>query len=549
MSVRSPSASRSKKDVAALRDWLAGAAADERDALSLLDLLARRIGELAPDLSADDVSALVEAARRQQVAAIEAALQSMAGAVFPLPADDWPRLRHLFAQMRVARDRLLDHHVAAVEDSGLLTRTVIPGASDDWRHVSSLVHALDLQARLLRAHLWHRIDVDAADWQSLARLAARLRASSFLDAPIPDPLGPGRPRTVRGLIVHPLLLATARLDERDAAESELIDRLASGWAGKVGLRIDDDGRLHENRHGPTLLLADRLAVRLDTHRLDRRLQERLESLAAAPRGEGPRLPAGLTRERCLRLLAELREDWSDAYRPRRWPATRAERVLVRFGTPAGDAAAPGRQPAAPSAGLSPAGLASFGYAYGRHEQDTLIRRARGLDGRPRQALRDYLAQGEIAGRIGEDGGIVVIGRTSLQAVKPGALAVWASGDDASAPIRVGRVVARRQRAIADDEARALPGEAGRGQRLMISPWPHRVEMVRLRIGDDGFFGDALLLAAIDDEPTSLVLPPARVREGDTVMLRLPQRDVPAAIGRVLQRGTGFERIAIRLPPE
>ncbi|MFT4101266.1 MAG: hypothetical protein QM674_09570 [Burkholderiaceae bacterium] len=549
MSVRAPSASRSKKDVAGLRDWLAGAAADESDALSLLDLLARRIGEHAPELSADESSALVEVARERQVAAIEAALRSMAGAAFPLPADDWPRLRHVFAQMRIARDRLLEHHLASVEDSGLLTRTVIPGASDDWRHVASLVHALDLQAWLLREHLLHRIDVDAADWQSLARLAARLRASSFLDAPIPDPTGSRRSRTARALIVHPLLLASARLDERDAAESELIDRLARGWAGKVGLRIDDDGRLHENRHGPTLLLADRLAVRLDTHRLDRRLQERLELLATAPRGEGPRLPAGLTRERCLRLLAELREDWSDAYRPRRWPATRAERILVRFGTPAGDAVPPARQPAAQSASLSPAGLVSFGYAYGQHEQDTLIRRARGLDERPRQALRDYLAQGEIAGRIGDEGGVVVIGRTSLRAVKAGALVAWTPADDPGAPIRVGRVVARRQRAIAEDEARTLAGEAALAQRLMIAPWPHRVEMIRLRIGDDGFFGDALLLAGIDDEPACVVLPPARVREGDSVMLRLPQRDVPAAIGRVLQRGTGFERIAIRLPQD
>ncbi len=559
MNVRTSPVSRSKKDVAGLHGWLASAAADERDALSLLELLLRRIDEQAPGMGPEDRSALVEAARQRQVAAIDAALRSMAGAAFPLPAADGSRLQHLFTQMRRARDGLLDHHAATIEDSGLLTHTVIPGASDDWRHVSSLVHALDLQARLLRAHLWHRIDIDDADWRSLARLASRLRASSFLDTPIPDSVGFGRSMTARGLIVYPLLLVAARLDGRDTAESELIDRLARGWAGKVGLRIDDDGRLHENRHGPTLLLADRLAMRLDTHRLDRRLHERLEALAAASRqvrSGDLRLPAGLTRERCLRLLAELREDWSEAFRPRRWPVLRDQHVFMRIGLPVHEA------PAAPEPSfggldglLSPAGLVSRGYAYGRHEHDTLIRRARGLDEQPRHAVRDYLARGEIAVRFGEDAGVVVIGRTSLQPVKAGALVAWAPADDATAPIRVGWVVARRQ-GWADEGKDGSPGpsresvrstgmgETARTQRLLIAPWPQRIEMARFRFGDDGFFGDVLLLTGSDGEPASLLLPPARVREGDVAMLRLSQRDVRVSVGRVLQRGTGFERIAI-----
>src|SRR5690606_5400910 len=137
----------------------------------------------------------------------------------------------------------------------------------------------------------------------------------------------------RAAITYPLLLQAVGLDGRPQAQASLVDRLARRWATRVGYRFDASPDLSENPYGPTLWLGPRLSVRLDTHRLQRKLAERRDGWLASAQGAGRAMP-GMDRSALSSLLDELGFAWSARNRGGIVPAGRPAPIRLRVGMPA-----------------------------------------------------------------------------------------------------------------------------------------------------------------------------------------------------------------------
>ncbi len=535
MSVPSPVEVLRVKDVASCREWLTRLPDDEQR----LPSIERLIASLSRNRAAPDATLeIAEQARAAHLSAITALIGTLTAQPVPTPAPAWARLQAVLRSLELGRDLYKHLHTQLLDGSGLATRSVIPGAAESLRTVLPLARALDYEARRLSIALRLRVVLEPAAWRESCLLAEHLRRSTFVDATLPDPVPLIRAASARALFVYPILLQLAALPERGEHEIALVDRLAQRWAAKVGFRIDVDGRLHENHHGPTWSVQERVSVRLDTHRLMRRLEPRLQMLESGDEHGEVRLPRGMSREQARALLRQLCGCWSDAWRPVPLAAPPARRARLRFGVL--PLRGVGLQGSA-STGTVPiaqAGAASAAYVYGRFETNTIVRMALGAHNADRDPVGVLMGDASVAVWVGEQGGrsvfeiawptpVLAIGTLALMRAEPG------EGGPAFA---AGRIVAVQQ-AVATD------GSGGRRLRVAIEFYRRDAELVGLRVDDQAFYEDAVLLPG---EPPSVLLPIGRWRPDGPAMLREPDADVRIAFDRAVERGAGFERVRIRV---
>lgn len=537
ISSKTPGGITRVKDAASCREWLASLQLAPAERLQVLERLWANMERSSspPDLMLE----ILDQARPTHLSDVDDRLREVGASAFPMPSAAWATLQQALISMRRARDLYKRTYGQLVEDSGVSTHMVIPGSAGSLRSVLPLGRALDYQARVLRAQLLARVRVAEDDWHELMELAGRLRASTWLDAPLPDPAAFMKAVNSRALFVYPMLLHAASLTRHVDPEVAIIDRMARQWAAKVGFRIDADGRLHENAHGPTLPLTAAGSVRLDTQALIRRLEERirvLDSSAAAP--PDIRLPRGMSRDKVRRLLDGMRLRWSTVWRPEPSAPPPTEQLRLRFGPPAsGSDARPSRGHDDLGASM---GLASMSYVYGRHEQNSVIRIAMGAQGGPSDPIEQLMAAADTVAWSGKLTEVIDFERRAVAPVALGTLVAFHVGDGARRELRLGRVCALSQTTEGN-------GDSTRIQRITVLMWPMAGDLVGLRLADSAFYQDAFHLPAgpRSSDPHSVIVPPGRWRIGAPAMLRTRDRDVRVLFEHLIERDNGFDRVAIR----
>lgn len=569
----------SVRDAASCRAWLARLASGDSGRLLQVDRLMRGLvrSTQAPDL----VLEIAEQARPVHLAELDGVIERLDPSAFPMGDSDRARLSTALESLRLGRNLYRQIHLQLLGDSEAAAHAVIPGAASSPRAAMPLARALDYQARLLLALQRLKVTVDPADWDEFCTLAQQLRASTFIDARLPDEAPLLKAGTSRALFVYPLLVWLAQPYARTPAEFALVTRLARRWAGRVGFRLEDGWGSTDTRHGPSIALSERHTVRLVTHRLQRRIETRLREIEALGSRASPRLPRGLTLPATRRLLTDLARQWCEPRMLIRTPDARLGEMRLRFGFPMLAAAAQDTGTAdtrsggvARRAGSAPVAsraahqapmrrpspwhsAASRAYIYGRFEHDTLIRLA---IGGPRQVdpLQAWVADAQTADWVSiERQQAVFEGCFAQRGIQLGALAVLvpaalesdANGVDRDrrsrgAPKRIfGRVVSVSQRLSGDARQPA-------SQRVGVVLWSGLPMLVGARAGDDPFFHDAFLLIPdqASDEPTTLVLAEGTFHAPAVASIREAERDYRVRLEELLDRGPGYDRVRIsRLP--
>ena len=543
------------RDAASCRAWLSRLSAEDGSRLSAVDRLLRSLqrSDQAPDL----VLEIAEQARPVHLVELAGVIDRLDTGRFPMSEADRRRFLSAIESLRLGRNLYKQLHTRLVDDSGVSTRSVIPGAAPSLRAVLPLARALDFQSRLLVAMQRLRVVVDAEEWDELCVLARHLRASTFIDTALPDEAPLLRPLTARALFVYPLLVRLARPETLSAAEFALAARLARRWSGRVGFRLMEGSVSHDGGQGPSLAVTERNSIRLVTHRLKRRLDERRAEVDGLGRKGAARLPKGMTIESTQRLLAELDQAWIAPGMVPRVPHVRLGEMRLRFGFPQVDPA-PVRAKAAPDRPLAWHSAASRAYIYGRFEQNTIIRMALGDEpicdpladwvsgARPadwvsierQQSVFEFsLAAGEIA--LGSLVTVVVSAPADAKQSAP------SQGSVASEGRRMfGRVVSLAQQISVDSRQ-------GPVQRVGVSIWSASPVLVGVRIGEDPFFNDAYLLAPDPNsgESMSLLMKTGTFHGADSAMLREAMRDVRIRVDHLIERGPDYDRVRIsRLSP-
>ena len=540
------------RDAATCRAWLNTLGENELGRLSAIERLLRNLAHSpqAPDLLLE----IAEQARTAHLHELDIIAGSLRGAVFPMPEAERRRLAVVCEGLALGRDLFARLHTQLLEDSDAATRTVIPGTTTTLRAILPLARALDYQARLILCLQFNGFEIEAAHWDRLCTYAARVRASTFQDVALPDecPLLPSP--TARALFTYPLLMALAQLEARGDAERALVSRLARRWAAKVGFRIEPGAATHVSPNGPVMGLSAEHAVRLDSHKLMRRLQARQEEIDALDSGavSAARLPRGMTMAATRSLLALLAERWSPGSVMVTPPDARLGEMRLRFGLPrlnTPERAAQLSQPRLESreGQANWQSAANRAYIYGRFEQNTIIRMALGDE--PREdMLAAWATQAERATWVAierqhsyferEFASPVALG--DLVTIVPPSLSdqqAPSTGARSNKPARFmfGRVVSLSQRQIPDLK---MPPR----QRIGVAVWSGTPTLVGIRGGDDPFFHDAVLLGAdAAGEPESLLLPAGQFNHQPTITLREPTRDVRVRLEAVLETGASFER--------
>lgn len=388
-------------DAAACRSWVARLEGDA----------ARKLAQLVEALEALERSALapdpafewVEQLRPALLAEAESELGVLRQAEVPLPRAAWVRGEAAFAALRRLSNTYRRLYTSMLSEGSVVTRSVIPGAADSLRVVMPLVRALDAESRMVAGALRGRLQVPDAAWDDLCTLAQHMRASTFLDEPFLDPVALVKPTTARGLFVYPALLLLAQPQRRAVLEMRLVDRLARRWAGRVGFRIDGDGRIKDSANGPVVVLSGANALRLDAQRLAASLARKREQLLGAEGARPQSLPAGIGLEQAVRLLDELRECWTVAQRPapRGVPPVPQARLVFGLGRPA-QSRDPGVLAGPTQSENAMPGAGRGGYLYSQWEPDTIMRIAR--DRAPTEPEADRpSAPGESANWLSLDG--------------------------------------------------------------------------------------------------------------------------------------------------
>jgi hypothetical protein len=562
------------RDAASCRAWLARLAAGESSLLSPVDRLMRNLARSteAPDL----VLEILEQARPVHLAELSGVFDRLDARTFPMAEPDRQRFVVAMDSLRLGRNLYRRLHQQLVEDSDAAAHTVIRGAVHSLRAVMPLARALDYQARMLLVLLRLKIAIDPAEWDELCTMARLLRASTFLDAPLPDerPLLPSM--TSRALFVFPMMVWLARPEVRSDAEFGLIVKLARRWAGRVGFRLEEGGMPHDGKNGPSVELTERHWVRLVTHRLQRRLAEKRREIdALGPKAEA-RLPRGLGVQGTRRLLEELDELWVSPRTQLRVPDARLGRMKLRFGMPnlpppgdaggelpdkGGGARGGGSRASGAARAGSPAArpatwhsAASRAYIYGRFEQNTLIRMALGTDRGNADPLARWAAGAEQADWVSiERQQAVFEGTVSPSSLQPGALAtVVAPPVDLTAgetprhpsaepsPKRMFGRVAAIQQSLGDK-----PRDPPRA-RVGVEVWSGSPQLVGVRCGSDPFFHDAWLLSPdpSSGEPTSLVMAAGSFGAPGAATLRESAKDTRIRLEELLYRGPDYDRVRI-----
>ncbi len=546
------------RDAASCRAWLARLSADDGSRLSAVDRLLRSLmrSDQAPDL----VLEIAEQARPVHLVELGGVIDRLDTGVFPMNEADRRRFLAATESLRLGRNLYKQLHTRLVEDSGVSTRSVIPGTAPSLRAVLPLARALDFQSRLLVALQRLRVTVDTEEWDELCVLARHLRASTFIDTTLPDETPLLRPLTARALFVYPLLVRLARPEARTSAEFAVAARLARRWSGRVGFRLMEGAVSHDGGQGPSLAISERNSVRLVTHRLKRRLDERRAEVDALGRKGASRLPKGMTIESTQRLLADLDQAWIAPGLVPRVPLVRLGEMRLRFGFPQIQAPQPqGRAAAGPDRPVAWHSAASRAYIYGRFEQNTIIRMALG-DEPVADPLLEWAGGARPAEWVSIERQQSVFDVTfATEGLRLGSLVtvvLSAPAADAKAPLlsqgaassdgrrMFGRVVSLCQQLASDSRQSPV-------QRVGVAMWPASPTLVGVRLGEDPFFNDAYLLAPdpSSGEPLSLLMKAGTFRGADSAMLREAMRDVRIRVDHLIESGPDYDRVRIsRLSP-
>lgn len=517
---------------AACHKWLGRLPRESGERLKAVTALTGRIAE--GNFGIDAAFEMLELTRASLLVDAERHASRLRGAPLPFDQDavtDW-------RQVAVALDRLhrayRSVHTRMVESAGLDTRSVIPGASNAIREVMPLARGLDALSRRLAFALLARIEVDPLDWFELAALARHMRQTTFLDESLVDPMAIARPVSARAAITYPLLLQAVGLDGRPAAQASLVDRLARRWATRVGYRFDAGLELAGNPHGPTLWLGPRLSVRLDTHRLQKKLAERRDGWLANARSASRGMP-GMDRAALADLLDELMFGWSARNRGGIVPAGRPTPVRLRVGMP--------------SFHRSRAELAvdshddrDSPYAYGRWEQNTILRMAFGKDRVAVDAVGALAGESEKARRVGQEAGVWLVDRQAMTPhVRRGELVALAV-DSADEPDGAGHLMFARVKSVR--QIVPAPGlkDQRTGHRLRLAVMAGRAQPVGVRGQRHAEHVDAFLVESAGQ--WTLVVGSDTVVAGESLRIRRGEDERRARVLDVLDRGRGHERFSL-----
>ncbi|HYF57692.1 MAG TPA: hypothetical protein VEA81_01915 [Burkholderiaceae bacterium] len=490
----------------------------------------------------------LDALRPALWSALGPALRPLRGQPIPFAHDEITAFHRVGVALRATRDAFVRLHGELCE----------PGAAPSPRALLALARALDAQSSLLSAACRLRIALPREDWDELCRLAHPLLAAGALDEPFADATGvragmsaSGTPRAAFAMplllrLLEPLGLRGAALDTAGA--------LARASAGRVGVRIELDGRPHVSGDGPSLMLSLDHTVLLDTRAglsWIGRCAERL-GRGASPGALGVRtlLPAGQFGE----LLERLGEVWGPTWVPTplvRPPIPQASMILGLPQRSRRASASSADEPAGTGAplyvygrGLMAAGLAPAS-AEGQDPEtlrreaiDAAIRALADANGRPvvwrgRDARRAVFARADDAPRLhlGQLVAVLPERGTRRAAPRPGA---------GPSRLMLGRIVTLAHTGSAD-------GREPAGHDVGVAFWPGSPVPVRVRLGTGTAFEDAWWFeTGADGEPPSLVLRRDRVERDESVavLVRDAAGDRDLRVVGLLERGLDFDRVAL-----
>ena len=539
------------RDAASCREWLGHLVQEGGDHLAAIERLLRSLAQSrqAPDLLFE----IAEQVRAVHLRELDSRAAGLRGAVFPMPEP----CRHMAATVAGAlaqgRDLFARLHTQLQDDSDAPSHTVIPGTTHTLRAILPLVRALDYQCRLILFLQANRMEVVSEEWDLLCTYAAAIRASSFLDVALPDecPLLPSP--TARALFVCPLLSALAGPDGLTEPEHRLVARLARRWAARVGFRLEPGYLTVSSPNGPVLGLSTRYSVRLENHKLMRRLQARREEVGTLDAAGAMGLPRGMTLAATRTLFERLSLAWAAGRVQVPLLASRLGEMRLRFGFPQAETRRGDPPPAQGLAFHERSGSVATGrpavsqsYVYGRFEANSVIREALG-EPPAEDLLARWASQAERMTWVAiehecsyferEFAAPIALGDlVTLVPPAPAELPALPMGQARPASFICGRVVSLSQRLNPD---LSLPAR----QRIGVAAWSGAPSLVAVRGGDDPFFHDAVLLAAAG-EPETLLLPNGRLTGQPTLTLREPARDTRLRIDSVLETGVGFQRVLI-----
>jgi hypothetical protein len=264
-------------------------------------------------VSAEEGFEILEQIRAAAIEGFEKVRISPAAArSVPITNSAWEPLRRVMLAYKAMRNHYKRIYMGLLEDEGLQTRTVIPGAANSLRTVMPLARALDCQSRMIAFGLMNQVVLDPIEWDELCVMARHLRVSTFLDESLPDPCALIRPNTARALYVYPVLLWLAKPSCYNQVELQMVEKLARKWAAKVGFRIDSGQSRKENSQGPSVALTNDHVVRFDTHKLVRSLVERRSEITDPMATKQAGLPAGVTLPQVVDMLNGLETAWGKA---------------------------------------------------------------------------------------------------------------------------------------------------------------------------------------------------------------------------------------------
>lgn len=483
-------------------------------------------------------TAELEGLRSVLLATAERLLLPLNEPAFPLTLDRWSQLQTGCSLLRRVRELYLSVDDAAgakaLQDHARHRST--DGPAESLVQVMALMRGLDAQTRLLRFVLRNRVVPAVEEWQELLRLAHRARASTFLDTQLPDPVTVMKVNTARALLILPLLLREARLETLNPVERLLADRLARQLAHRVGFRIDRDGDLHANSHGPTVVIDNEVSVRLDTHALLRTLSDKSARLASGVE-YGARLPRGVTAESMRQLLVRLQSAWGPGQLPIRIAPVDATVCSIHLGLPGA---------------LDDRAEARVSYDYGRYDVNTIMQLARKQKESGRSDLSWLSRDGQVTVRGWSPAAAVIdarVERTGRTPLALHALVVLRPVDARACAIQValadeaqfwlGRLVGLAE---VQDTSPLAPSR----QLLTLQMWPLPGRIVGLRPNTAALFEDVLLvpgLAGSLDEHTVL-LRPGHWSPSEPAVLRVKERDLDVRLVNVVERGHQFERVRL-----
>ncbi len=482
----------------------------------------------------------LEDARPLLIRSLQAQALPRSEAAFPLSREDLRRLQQAAELLARLRDLYLE--CRAERSPAALAAVTLPEdqPADSLQQLIPMFRALDAQSRLLRIGLRNRISIINEQWNELARLAIEARASTFMDEPLADAVSMLKGNTARGLFVMPFLLRVAHLEAHSADERLVIERLARQFAHRAGFRIDRGGELRANSHGPTIVIDEQFAVRLDTHKLQVEIARQSASLAHGV-AYGAHLPRGVSAECLRRLLGMLAVVWGPAVLPARLQRIAPTGCATLFGLP--------------SASPEAARQAALHYEYGDEESNTVIRRARKRH-QQRQAPLAWVSYAEsvVCNAWTHNAEIVQAGLERYEFAHlhhhclvllrpdsgkcPAALAM--ADPDA---LWIGRLMSMSQQVDLKSARYAR-------QHLTVQVWPHPGRVVGLRFSAESPFENVVYLrgptGSLDEH--SVFLPPGSWSPKSVSTLRLADRDLAVRFGNLIEEGFRFERVRLLIEP-